>query len=62
MPKSIGEQIKEARKSQGINQVQLASKSIVSLSTIGALERGQSDTTTINIRRFQKALNIKIEL
>jgi transcriptional regulator with XRE-family HTH domain len=67
MPKTIGQQIKEARLVKGFNQVQLAVDSMVSLSTIGALEQEKTlnkktDTSTYNIRLLQKTLNIKIEL
>jgi transcriptional regulator with XRE-family HTH domain len=63
MPKTIGQQIKEARLVRGFNQVQLAVDSMVSLSTIGALEQEKkTDTSTYNIRLLQKTLNIKIDL
>lgn len=63
MEKSIGEQIKEARKVKGLTQLQLAGKIRVSLDTISGLESGRKQNTSLTILQLiGTELDIKFEI
>jgi transcriptional regulator with XRE-family HTH domain len=58
--KSLGERIVSLRKRQGLTQVQLAEKLGTEHAQIGRLERGETNSTIIILRRIAKELGISV--
>ncbi len=58
--KYFGEQVREARKKQGISQLQLAELAKIDLSTINRVERGEANITLRNAFKIAKALRSKL--
>ena len=58
--KSLGERIVGLRKKQGLTQVQLAEKLGTEHAQIGRLERGETNSTIIILRRIAKELGISV--
>ena len=57
----FGEQLKKLRKSKNFTQSELAIDLGVEISQISRIERGLINTSTYNIYRISKTLNIEIE-
>ena len=58
--KLLGARIVSLRKAQGLTQVQLAERLGTEHAQIGRLERGETNSTIIILRRIAKELNISI--
>lgn len=58
--KLLGERIVGLRKKQGLTQVQLAEKLGTEHAQIGRLERGETNSTIVILRRIAKELNVSV--
>lgn len=58
--KSLGERIVVLRKGLGLTQVQLAERLGTEHAQIGRLERGETNSTIIILRRIAKELGISV--
>ena len=56
-----GKRLKELREKNKLTQAELAEKIGFSTNFIGMIERGERNTTTDNIFKIARALNISIE-
>jgi transcriptional regulator with XRE-family HTH domain len=58
---AFGAAVREARKERGISQEELALKSEIDRSYLGAIERGEQNSGLIHIARIARALDSTIE-
>ena len=59
--KQLGDKIQRVRKSQKINQEELASKAGIQTATLSNIERGETDTSVYTIFKIASALRIHIK-
>jgi len=57
--KVFGERVRRARERLGWSQDELASRSALHRTYVGAIERGERNVSVLNIRRLAEALRIK---
>lgn len=58
--KKFGERIRQIRKQQKMSQNELAEKSGLHRTYIGAVERGERNITLINAEKIAQALSLKL--
>ena len=58
--KTIGNKVREYRKTKGISQEELAFDADLHRTYIGMIERAEKNITILNIEKIAKALNVKI--
>jgi transcriptional regulator with XRE-family HTH domain len=58
--KKFGEKIRQIRKQQKMSQNELAEKSALHRTYIGAVERGERNITLINAQKIALALSVKL--
>ena len=58
--KYFGEQVRKERKKQGLSQLKLAELSMIDLSTINRVERGEANITLRNTFKIAKGLKVKL--
>ncbi|NCO74706.1 MAG: helix-turn-helix transcriptional regulator [Cyanobacteria bacterium] len=58
--KKFGEKIRQIRKQQKMSQNELAEKSGLHRTYIGAVERGERNITLINAEKIAQALSVKL--
>lgn len=59
--KQLGEKIQRVRKSKNISQMKLAEMIGVQTTTIGNIERGETDTSVYTIFKIAEALRVHIK-
>lgn len=59
--KQLGEKIQRVRKSKNISQMKLAEVIGVQTTTIGNIERGETDTSVYTIFKIAEALRVHIK-
>ena len=57
--KSLGDRVRKLRKSQGLTQEGLASKSGLHSTYLGAIERGEKNVSVDNIEKIAKGLGVE---
>ncbi|MBL1209167.1 helix-turn-helix transcriptional regulator [Geminocystis sp. GBBB08] len=58
--RKFGEKIRQIRKQQKMSQNELAEKSALHRTYIGAVERGERNITLINAEKIAQALSVKL--
>lgn len=57
---NFGNKVRKERIKQGLSQEQLAQLADVHRTYVGMIERAEKNVTLLNIEKFAKALNVKI--
>lgn len=57
--RTIGSNIRTLRREQGISQEELALRSGLHRTYVGAIERGERNVSALNIEKISEALNVR---